>query len=370
MNSWDVAVRKMEAARKLQERGSLKRRKELERRLKEQAKLSTLEQARLEVEAHENALDVLLSVHKEQSAPFDWGRFASALPPHEPPRLAHHELAALLRQAISIAVPSVEYGNATVEGSRLLDDMVYEDARADYEKDFAQWERMRSLAQRVLEGEASAYSEAVTEFSSLSEIANLGSSIGMSVRGSKLIECALKVSGRDAIPSEVKSLTAAGKVSVKAMPKARFHEIYQDYVCGCVLRLAREVFALLPVEMVLVTATVDGIDPRTGHAAELPVLSVAIPRAVAARLDFERLDPSDSLENFLHRGDVMASRKSGEFAPIVPLTPAEVVPPEPTRAGFSTLVAQVRQCRTDLAEALKLTTLRTDEPSESSIPPE
>ena len=109
------------------------------------------------------------------------------------------------------------------------------------------------------------------------------------------------------------------------MPKPRFHEIYQDYVCGCVLRLAREVLALLPVDEVLVTASVNGrTDPRTGKPAELPVLSVAIARAVVEQLDFDRLDPSDSMENFSHRGDVKASRKGGEFLPIVPLTLADL----------------------------------------------
>lgn len=360
----------MEAAVKRQQREALMRQKELERRLKEQAKLSALEQARLEVEAHENALEVLLSVHKQQSEPFDWGSFASALPPHEPPRFARHETAALLRRAVSGAVPSIEEGKTTVEGARLLDDLEQGAARAEYEKDFAQWERMRSLARRVLAGDARAYSEAVSEFSALSEIANLGSSISVTLREARLIECALKVNGRNSIPAEVKSLTASGKVSVKAMPKARFHEIYQDYVCGCVLRLAREVFALLPVETVLVTATVDGIDPRTGRAAELPVLSVVIPRVVAARLDFEHLDPSDSLENFLHRGDVMTSRKSAEFVPIAPLTAADVFPPQPARVDFTTIVTHVRQLRTELAALLKSAMPQTSAQSESDIPHE
>ena len=358
----------MEAAGKRQQREALKRQKDLERRIKEQAKLSALEQARLEVEAHENALEVLLSVHKQQSEPFDWGGIAASLPPHEPPRLMRHKTAALLRLAVSRAVPSIEEGKPTVEEARFLDDSEHEAARADYEKDFAEWERMRSLARRVLAGESKAYSEAVSEFSSLSEIAHLGSSISVTLREAKLIECALKVNGRDSIPSEVKSLTASGKVSVKAMPKARFHEIYQDYVCSCVLRLAREVFALLPVETVLVTATVDGIDPSTGLATELAVLSVGIPRAIAARLDFERLDPSDALENFLHRGDVKASRKSGEFAAISPLLPKDIAPPRPERMDFSAFVAQLRQFRTELRALLKAGTRDNDEPDEVSVP--
>ena len=51
--SWAAAQKRMEAARKREERASLKRQRELERMLKEQAKLSAAEQARLEVEAFE-----------------------------------------------------------------------------------------------------------------------------------------------------------------------------------------------------------------------------------------------------------------------------------------------------------------------------
>lgn len=340
-------MRRMEAAGKRQQREALRRQKDLERRMQEQAKLTAVEQARLEVEAHENALEVLLSVHKQQSEPFDWKAFAFALPPHEPPRFARHETAALFRKAIAGAVPEIENGKPSPEEARVLDDHEHELARAEYEKDFADWERMRSLARRVLAGEAKAYSEAVSECSSLSEIANLGSSISVTVHTAKLIECSLKVNGRDSIPAEVKSLTAAGKLSVKAMPKARFHEIYQDYVCGSALRVAREMFVLLPVETVLVTATVDGRDSRTGCAAELPVLSVAIPRAVVVRLDFKHLDPSDSLANFLHRGDVMASRMSGEFVAISPLSPADIGSLRPERTDLDTCIAQVRQVLTE-----------------------
>jgi len=366
MSTWDVTTRKMAAAGKRQQREALKRQKELERRIKEQGKLTALEQARLEVDAHENALDVLLSIHKEQSAPFDWGSFASALPPHEPPKLARHEFAALLRRAVSRAVPSVEAGKPTVEQARLLDEREHQVSRTDYEKDVTQWDRMRSLARRVLAGDANAYSEALSELSALSEIANLGSSISVTIREPGLIECTLKVGGRYKVPPEIKSLTAAGKVSVKAMPKARAHEIYQDYVCGCVLRLAREVFALLPVETILATATVEVLDSRTGLLTERPVLSVAIPRATNDRLDFEHLDPSDSLENFQHRGDVMASRKSGEFVQIVPLTPADLAQARSEKIGFSALDARVRQFRAELGTKLKPVTPGIDQPPEAN----
>jgi hypothetical protein len=351
--SWIAENRRREAAHRRQEREERKRQKELERRNKEQAKLSELEQARLEVETHENALDVLLSVHKESSATFDWDAYACALPPHETPRLARHELAAQLQQVLlDIMQPDGATAEA-LEAARLLDEREHQAARADYEKELARWEKLRSLARRVLAGEASGYYEAVTEFSAFDEISNLGSSIDVRVYGSNLFKCVLKVNGRDILPTEVKTLTVSGKVSTKPTPRARFNEIYQDYVCGCVLRVAREVFALLPIRTILVTATVDGIDPRTGRPIDMPVVSVAVTREVIEHLDFERLDPSDALENFMHRGKVEASRKSGEFVPIEPLTPTDLEEKKPEKMGLAALVTHMREIRRELAAFLK-----------------
>ncbi len=367
MSSWTAQVRRLQAEQRRQEREARKRQKDLERRSKERAKLSALEQARLEVEAHENALEVLLSVQKEQSAPIEWAEFASALPPHEPVRPGRHEFAAVLIHGVGELENGAGSGSAAAEEARARDEREYLTMRDEYERERAEWERMRALANRVLSGEAGAYSEAISEFSSLGEIAHLGSSIHFTVRSPRLIECVLTVNGREAIPADVKSLTAAGKLTIKAMPKPRFHEIYQDYVCGCVLRLAREVLALLPVNEVLVAASVHGIDARSGRPAELPVLSAAIVRDVVERLDFEQLDPSDSMENFRHRGDVMASRKGGEFLPIVPLTPEDLTPAQPERMNFTGLLNNVRQLRVEIGSKLKPVTRLPDESAEQSL---
>lgn len=367
MSSWSAEIRRREAEGRRQERETRKRHKELERRIKERAKLSELEQARLDVEAHENALEVLLSVHKEQSAPIEWAEFASALPPHQPVRLGRHEFGAVLRHGVGELENDGKIGSPDAEEARARDDREFQAAWEGYERKHAEWERMRALAKRVLAGEPGAYSEAISEFSTVGEIAHLGSSVHMTVRSPRLIECVLTVKGGKAIPAEMKSLTAAGKLSVKAMPKPRFHEIYQDYVCGCVLRLAREMLALLPVDEVFVTASVNGIDARTGKPAELPVLSASIARETVERLDFERLDPSDSMENFPHRGDVMASRKGGEFLPIVPLTPEDLAPAQPERMDFIGLLANVRTLRAEIGSKLKPMTPLPDENAPISI---
>jgi hypothetical protein len=325
--SWAAAQKRLEAARKRDERASLKRQKELERMLKEQEKLSVQEQARLEVDAFENSMEVLLSVHRDSRPQFDWIEPLCALPPHMP---MHSDM-------------------------------------ESYEKERAEWEKMRSLAKRVLAGEEKAYSEALRELSAFGELSTLGSSIAFRVHHRNLIECELKVNGRDAIPAEVKSLTAAGKLSVKAMPKARFHEAYQDYVCGCVLRVARESLALLPVDSVIVTALVSTVQTSTGTNMDTPVLSVAFPRQSLARLDFARLDPSDSMENFIHRGDVLTSRKSGEFVAIVPLKPEDIPRDKPAQLNLTDVLHRVREMHAKIST--RLTRLVPDSLSTSEAKP-
>lgn len=348
MSSWAAELRRREAARKREERASRQRQKELQRLIKERTKLSEMEQARLEVEVHESAIEELLSVHKEQGERIDWPRLASAAPPHAPFQVGRHEFAAVLSQGIAPRPATAHDNDATVEEACLSDEEAHGRAQADHKGRVAEQQRMQTLARRVLAGESQAYHDAVEEFGSFAEIAVLGSSLRLIVHSPKLIGCVLAVHGQKVIPAEVKSLTAAGKLSVKAMSKGRFHELYQDHVCGCALRVAREVFAVLPADTVLVTASVDALDGRTGNRAGLPVLSVAFDRATVERLDFEHLDPSDSMENFTHRGDAKASRKSGEFVPIVPLSPEDVTSVQPERLGLGKLLASARQLRAEI----------------------
>ena len=344
---YKATIRAVQAAERRQQRDAQKRMRELERQAKEQAKLSEIEQARLEVETFENRLEMLLSVHKEQGEVWDWTAIAASLPPPSPQRNSRNELKAKQRVAV---LPSQQREAAAVwvEQARLQDEGEFEKASADYSEQFAEWEKFKNLARRILSGEHKAFTETLVEVNPFAEISDLGSAIHFTVHTAKLVECRVKVNGKQAIPTELKTLTSSGKLSVKAMPKGRFHEIYQDYLCGCVLRVARELFALFPVDTVLTTAVVDSPDSQTGRKAELPVLSVAIPRAEVTRLDFDRLDPSDAMENFSHRGDFKASRKSEAFQSITPLTPDDIITVSTDDMSFSELLTCIKTAREEL----------------------
>ena len=345
--SWTRTLRQMAADLRKQQRETQKRQKEEERRGKELEKLTELERAKLEVDAYGNELEVLLSIHKEHGPVWDWKTLAASLPPPCPCRLNTHELQA--KQSAMVAPPQLKQAALkAVVGARAQDEQERQEAVRVYETRLAEHRHTTRLAHRIVAGDVRAYTEAIEQLSPFAEIAQLGSSVHFTIRTPTHIECNLKVNGSNLIPAVTKSLTASGKVTVKPMPRSRFHEIYQDHVCGCILRVAREIFALLPVECVLITATVDTTASATGQPVEQPVMSVAIPRAAAANLDYGQLDPSDTLESFIHRGDFKATRKTEAFFRIVPLTLGDVLTESEKQSPFTALVAQARQLRVEI----------------------
>jgi hypothetical protein len=313
-----------QAAMRRVEREEKKRSRELARLSKEQAKLSALEQARLEVEAYENQIALLLSVHQEACDEWDWLALASALPEPPPDTYRQGELRAKQNALVAFPVDRQAAVLAVDEWQR-HDKRQLHESRQAHAADQAETENLRDLARRILLHESMAYIEAFAELNPVAEISSAGSLRRFSVENEQLIECVLKASAIDVIPAHVKSLTAGGKVAMRTMAKSQYHELYQDYICGCALRVAREVFAMLPVQWLLTTVLADVRDPATEAIGEHPVLSVAMDRATILGIDYGNLDTTEAIEHFQHRGNFKASRKTGAFQPITPLVAGNVM---------------------------------------------
>ncbi len=176
-------------------------------------------------------------------------------------------------------------------------------------------ERVRTMAAKVLAGQDAGFVEAASSLGALRHVEQIGSAVTVLNHGLRAVVCDVVVQPRESLPSEMLSLTATGKLSRKAIPKERRHEIYQDYVCSAALRLAREALALFPVEMVMVNALVE--QQEEGKPIDtIVVLSLALDRAADGSIDYASVDPSDAVEALPHRGDVRANRRSGKFTPV------------------------------------------------------
>lgn len=334
-----------------QQRESVRRYKQLQRDQAQSQKLREQERAAREVALAEAFLDVLLSVHRECEDSVDWSSYANAPSPQKPVKPSRptpsHQREADAKARLDSYRPSLvdklfRRIAARKDSLRKAVEAAREDDRAAYKRELEllaeEWnssveswkeearscEEKRELAARVLQGEDQAFLDAILKFNTFSEISMLGSNLDVSI-SSMRARITVHVHDVDVVPNETKSLTKTGKISVRAMSAGKRMEIYQDHVCACTLRVAREAFALLPLDSCIVTAVVKMLDPSTGHHTEEPVLSVAFSPENLQRINWDAVDPSDAMKNFIHR---MKFKRSAGFDVIQPLELDDIRDPQ------------------------------------------
>ena len=114
------------------------------------------------------------------------------------------------------------------------------------------------------------------------------------------MEIEFHVKSKNVVPLFSMGMTKTGKLSKKDLSKTAYYDYTQDYVCSCAIRLARELFAIIPVNHVKVHAVDTIINTTTGFEEDSTILSVDFSRQGFENINFENIDPSDFLETFEH----------------------------------------------------------------------
>lgn len=333
MPTWRGTLRTMATLQRRSEREAEKRRRELFKQQKGVEKLEALQRANYEVEVYQNQVNLLLSMHKECSDNWDWQAIKATDRPKKPEWSNASEQASQMR--LDQYTPGLfdkilrrenkqrEVLANLIEQAKEEDKRKYQEALQQYEIDLSDWGKMQQIAQGILSGDLPAYLAAIQETNPFSDLTEYGSSMEFQTDGAWYVEALLHIRGEEVIPSEVKSLLQSGKLSVKQMPKGQFYELYQDHICSCAIRVARELFALLPIQMVFVQVIGDLLNLQTGHKEQKHLLSVAIPKQSLYDLNFETIDCSASMSNFVHQ---MTFNKSKGFSAVEPLKPQNFRP--------------------------------------------
>jgi hypothetical protein len=210
----------------------------------------------------------------------------------------------------------------TVEDAKREDEQDYNSKLDHWRTKHKDWEESTELAKKILSGDKESKVIAFKELNPFSEIANLVSGLSFSIaEESSVIEVEVHVHGNDIVPNEIKSILQSGRLSVKKMPKGAFNELYQDYVCICVLRVANEVFSIAPDGMTIVTAVDELLNSKTGHLEKSPILSVNFARETLSRLNMNKIDPSDAMGNFIHN---MSFKKTTGFQIVNQIRPNDI----------------------------------------------
>jgi hypothetical protein len=309
MNHFNAFMRSSAAAYRRSEREQQRKARDAARQFKAQAKLDAIADAARAVQDYNNYISILKSVHKEATEQVNWESILKDEPPTSPGRQNTHEAKALLKQQnykpsffdklFSSEAKKRKKLQQDVEAARAKDEKAYQEQLKQYEQDKHDFFHLQEVTKGVLNKEVESYRDAILFFEPYADIAELGTHVELSF-APEHVSIDLKVNNKEVIPDYVLTQTSTGKLSKKGMAAGKSNDLYQDYVCSCVLRVARETLAYLPVNYVVVHAVGVLFDSRTGHEDTKTIVSVVITPDKLKQLNMDTIDPSDSMKNFHH----------------------------------------------------------------------
>ncbi|AWX44511.1 hypothetical protein HME9304_01514 [Flagellimonas maritima] len=302
IRSYAAAVRRVEREQQRQAREAAKRFKALQK----QQEIENAEQA---VFDWNNYVETIQSVHKNCTEPINWKEIENTQNPIEPEHKSINETN--IQNKLEAFKPSffdklfgsdkkkIEQLNKQLEQAKVTDKEEYDILHDNYLVELKNWQELQDINFGIKQKEIESYKKAIEYFEPFSDIGELGSQISLKFNKNN-IDVDLHVNSLDVIPDYELRQTSTGKLSRKNMPKSRFNELYQDHICSASMRVAREVFAYLPIQYARINALSKIINKKTGHLEEQPILSVMFVPETIESLNLEMIDPSDSMQNFVH----------------------------------------------------------------------
>lgn len=302
MRSYGAAVRRIE-------RDQERRAREAAKRFKEQQKFKEMQNAKQAVSDWENYVNMIQSVHKNCTDLIDWNQIRNTPKPEKPSLRSNNEN--LAKNKLDTFKPSFldKLFNSTekkisklieqVEKGKQLDKEAYDSDMKEYLEEINNWEELQEIAEGVQNKKPESYKDALEYFNPFADIRELGTQIIFKFEDN-LMDIDLKVNSEEVVPNYELKLTSAGKLSQKNIPKGKFNELYQDHICSSAIRVAREVFAYLPIDKARINAISSLLNGTTGHLEDQPILSVIFIPETIKQLNLQAIDPSDSMRNFVH----------------------------------------------------------------------
>lgn len=264
----------------------------------QQAKIEQQQEYRMQVKQYRAYVEMLTSVHEEVSDKMNWNELAHSNPPfllgeEDGPHVKE------LKRQINEFKPTWRdrFFNRVEARKKQLYDQI-DHAQENDKALYISWEIQKETAQKVLNYDFDTWHNVIKEVNPFEDIQDLGSRIAFRFEYPNTVIAKLDIHNRSVVPVTVLSLTKTGKLSEKKMAKGKYLQLYQDYVCSCALRIAREFIHLLPVNEIIVNV----YDEAPAESAEDYgcILSVLFPREKVESIRFSNIDCSDTIEQFEH----------------------------------------------------------------------
>jgi len=313
---WKGTIRTLGAIHRANQRENKRQAREQEKYNRAIEKIQNNIEANRQVILYEHYIDRLKSIHKEYGELIDWHTISKLEKPSEPIKKKTNE------ENLKVGFFTKVFGNEDKKKKKAIekDEEEYKISYNKWIEECKEWKKEKLIADKLLSGNTNTKLDIIKKVNPFSDISELGSSIIFKIEESNMLEAILNLEGKDIIPTEKKILLQSGKLSIKKMPKSEFNELYQDYICSCILRVGNELLAILPDDIVLIHAMDNLLNTKTGHMENKCIASVAISRNTISSLNMDLIDPSDSFDNFVHN---MKFKKIKGFDIVKPLSPLD-----------------------------------------------
>jgi len=275
----------------------------------------------------ENYVALLTTIHLDCGPARDWKANVIAAPPLEPMWVESESREAIARSALASYRPGffekllgahtgvISRLETAVYDARAADRDEWERALTAHREALEAWSTQTRLTQGVLRLELNACRAALEQAGAFDELRTLRATVGLAAIEQAHAKLVHRIEDPEVVPRTEVALAASEKVAVRDMAAARRDVLFKEHVCSCALRIAREVFAALPVAGVSVHAELSRREAGGAQPSPTTILGVQFERTAFGQLNFDAIQPSAAIANFRHRMSFHSAIRLGVVEP-------------------------------------------------------
>lgn len=145
------------------------------------------------------------------------------------------------------------------------------------------WEYYYSVAPDVLSGDIDTYLQLIYEVNPLDDLLEYGTNFEFGTDDSNVMEVEYTVN------TDVLSRAR------QTMGRQEYNDLLQDFVCSLSIRIARDLFALLPINHAIIHTVIDN----------QTIMTIDFDRQNLSKVKFGFIDPSDTVKKFYFRSTIL-----------------------------------------------------------------
>ncbi|MGB5823234.1 MAG: DUF4236 domain-containing protein [Proteocatella sp.] len=255
---------------------------------------------RIAVQEYDRMIETIRGIHKYADDEIDWNIVYNSPEPFNINAIGPK--GKLAKEKLNSYEPSVSEKILKFKLDKKLNEFKADVKRSMQEDEelYDGWRNLVDLAGKIMQGDIDSYFEVINEMKPLDDLLEFGIDFEFGANSSDKMHVEFIINYKDIVPYFELSLTQNGKLSKRNLTKTEYYKLVKDYISSSAIRIARDMFALLPVEKTVVHIVEDYLDTQTGDREKITVLSVEFDRQKLNSLNLDSIDPSDAINNFKH----------------------------------------------------------------------